>query len=173
LTFKIHRINKTINRKSFDCGVKPLNEYFQKHARQNDEKGIGSCFVALDGNGAPVGYYVYSMAEVLKSSLPLEKARGIPGYPIGAIRIGRLARDTSVRGKGLGDLLLKDCLGRIASLSENPDIPGFRFIVVDAKDQHASNFYQKFGFIPFLDQANALFIPLETVKRANQRQTKT
>lgn len=168
MSCEIQRINKTVNRKSFNCGVKALNEYFQKHARQNDEKGIGSCFVALDDNGTVVGYYVYSMAEILKSSLPLEKARGIPGYPVGAIRIGRLARDTSVRGKGFGNILLKDCLRRIVSLSGNPNIPGFRFIVVDAKDQHAINFYQKFGFIPFLDQANALFLPLETIKRAYQ-----
>lgn len=166
MAFVIQRINKEVDRKLFDCGVKPLNDYFKKHSRQNDEKRIGSCFVALDSTGKPVGYYVYSMAQVLKSSLPLENTHGLPGYPIGAIRIGRLARDLSVRGQGLGDFLLKDCLQRIVSLSDNPDIPGFRFVVVDAKNQEANNFYQKFGFISFQDETNTLFLPLDTVKKA-------
>ena len=166
MEIRVERISKGIDRATFDCGEPALNEYFAKHARQNDENQIASCFVMLNSANKAIGYYAYSMAQIARISLPLHQAKGIPGYPLGAIRIGRLARDNSVRGTGCGELLLKDCLKRIVGFAQKEDHPAFKFVIVDAKNDNAIQFYKKFGFTHFLDQPNSLLMALDTIEKA-------
>lgn len=161
-------INDSMDRSTFDCEEEQLTTYLKHNARQNHDKRIATCMVCLDADNRIVGYYTFAMAEVAKKSLPLEVVKGIPGYPMGAIRIGRLARDYSVRGKGVGEVLLRDCLQRVVNhaLSKEAIIPAFRFILVDAKNDKAIQFYQKFGFVRLLDESNALVLPLATAIEA-------
>lgn len=157
-----------MDRDNFDCGEPDLNRYFKEHARQNDERGIALCLVCLDGDRKPIGFYTYAMAEIARASLPPQVAKGLPGYPVGAIRIGRLARDLSVRGKGLGEILLRDCLTRIAGLSDAPDVPAFKFVVVNAINRKAVEFYQAFGFVALQDSPNTLLLSRETINAATR-----
>lgn len=55
-----------------------------------------------------------------------------------------------------------DALNKLLSASK---IVGFPLIIVDAKDG-VSQFYLKYGFIPFKDKKNKLFIPLATYQSA-------
>ncbi|MDI5568324.1 GNAT family N-acetyltransferase, partial [Salmonella enterica subsp. enterica serovar Kentucky] len=43
-------IGKTHNRMNFDCGDADLNQFLQRHARQNHEKGTTKTYVALDNS---------------------------------------------------------------------------------------------------------------------------
>lgn len=164
--YKIIRINKNIDRKTFDCGNESLNQYLLKHARQNDKNDISRCYVAMCDK-KPVGYYAFCYAKSSKNSLRPEDSRGLPGYPVGAVRVGRLANDLSVRGKGVGSMLLKDCLRRIAYAASGEG-PAFKFVIVDAKDQNAISFYQKYGFLPYRDNPFALFMPVATILKSMQ-----
>ena len=38
-------------------------------------------------------------------------------------------------------------------------------VVVDAKDDNALAFYQRYGFIPFADEPKRLFLPMGTIER--------
>lgn len=161
-------INDSMDRSTFECESEQLTSYLKHHARQNHDKRIATCMVCLDTDSRIVGYYTFAMAEIAKKSLPPQVAKGIPGYPIGAIRIGRLARDQSVRGKGVGEILLSDCLKRVVqqALSKEAVVPAFRFILVDAKNDKAIHFYQKFGFVRLLDESVAMVLPLATAIEA-------
>jgi ribosomal protein S18 acetylase RimI-like enzyme len=74
-----------------------------------------------------------------------------------------LARDEKRRGQGFGDLLLADAIRRILSASE--EIAVFA-IIVDAKNDAASQFYQSFGFTPFPSNPKRLFMLTTTAVAA-------
>jgi len=161
-------IDKSMDTSPFECEEEELTSYLKSFARQNHEKRIATCMVCLNSENRIVGYYTYAMAQVVKQSLPPDLAKGIPGYPMGAIRIGRLARDKIVRGQGLGEILLQDCLRRIVrfALAQDLPVPAFRFILVDAKNDQVAKFYQKFAFMRFSDTKSALVLPLATAIEA-------
>ena len=87
----------------------------------------------------------------------------LPKYPIPIARIGRLARNLSVKGQGVGTLLLINAFERVLKISDELGING---IEVDAKDEHAKNFYQSFGFEELLDDELHLYISIKTIKAA-------
>jgi hypothetical protein len=72
-----------------------------------------------------------------------------------------LARDLSMKGKGLGELLLIDAITRLASA-----VAAGRMIVVDPIDAKAAEFYLRYGFAP-LGQATArLYLPMSVARKA-------
>jgi ribosomal protein S18 acetylase RimI-like enzyme len=79
-----------------------------------------------------------------------------------------LARDKILRDQGLGEILLQDCLRRIVrfALAQDPPVPAFRFILVDAKNDQVAKFYEKFGFMRLSDTKSALVLPLATAIEA-------
>ena len=59
-------------------------------------------------------------------------------------------------------MLLVDALDKLDQASK---IVGFPFVMVDAKDG-VGEFYLKYGFIPFKNQKNKLFLSLATYRKA-------
>ena len=68
--------------------------------------------------------------------------------PIPVILLGQLAVDTDYQGRGLGSDLLIDAAGRAMSAA---DVIGARAIIVQALNEEARSFYERFGFRPFSD----------------------
>ena len=157
-------LEKKHNRKDFDCGNEELNNYLKRYARQNDKLGINKTFVAIkpDTPLSVDGYYTISSSVIEFHSLPEEKRKRSPAYPIPAALIGRLAVDVSCQGEGLGTELLVDALLRTVKASSEIGIYAIR---VDAIDDRAKEFYLKHEFIPFEDNPLSLFLPIKTVKQ--------
>lgn len=145
----------------FDCGDEKLNTFLFRYARQNDEKGVGKTFVLLE-EGHIVAFYTLSSAQIGFEELPTSIAKGLPRYPIPAIRIARLAVSKKWQRKGYGALALKYAFRRILSVS--PHV-GIAFILVDAKDS-ARGFYERFGFVEIDSEKRTYAIPLGTVLKA-------
>ena len=162
--WKFIPLEKKHNRKDFDCGNRELNEYLKRYARQNDKSGINKTFIAVKSDTSVIidGYYTISSSTIDFQSLPFEKRRKLPAYPIPAALIGRLAVDISCQGEGLGTELLVDALSRIVRASSEIGIYAVR---VDAIDDSAKQFYLKHEFIPFEDSSLSLFLPIKTIKQ--------
>jgi predicted N-acetyltransferase YhbS len=77
------------------------------------------------------------------------------------ILLARLAVDKSFKGRGLGKELLRDAMLRTLNAA---DIAGLRAIVVDAKDESAKTFYQRYGFESFRDEPMRLSLILKDVR---------
>ena len=154
--------DERVRREAFECGVPELNEYLKKYARQNNRRGIAKTFVAIaeGGNGDVAGYYSVSMAEVKRESLPENYRKGLPRYPLPAMRLGKLAVDCSMQGRGLGEELLMESFRKAVSLSSKV---GIFAVIVDAKNEQAKAFYLKYGFIALEDNELSLFIPISTI----------
>ena len=75
--------------------------------------------------------------------------------------LGRLAVDRSYQGKGLGAVLLGDALMRPARAEL-----GVFAMVVDAKDDAAQRFYERYGFTRLPGEAHRLYLPIATAIRA-------
>ena len=113
------KISRGVNRQDFDCGVDSLNAYLKKYAWQNFKKNIGVTILAFEEGKSNkiLGYYTVSMAQINFEHLPPELSKGLPRYPVPAMRIGRLAVDRSAQAKGVGSSFLMDALQRAVALS--------------------------------------------------------
>jgi len=162
----VERLDKSHDKEEFDCGDTGLNEYLHRFARPNTERGIGTTYVAVRrGRKRVLAYYTISSGQVAREDMPDRDRKSLPRYPIPVVRIGRLASDVTVRGQGLGTLMLIDALRRARELA---DVLGIYAVEVDALNDDALRFYEKFGFKSLLDDKQHLYISMKTVRRLFQ-----
>jgi len=157
----IERLSSAHDRSLFDCGEPSLNTYLRQYALQNDKKGLGRTFVALEpGNPRIYGYYTLSTGAVTFDKVP----QNLPRYPVPVAHLGRLAVDLSLRGTGarLGETLLLDALRRAVGISEQI---GLYAVEVWALNASARDFYLKYGFAALLDDENHLYLPMKSVRK--------
>ena len=158
-------IDKSHDRKSFDCGEAALNDYLVKFARQNHESGGAKTFVALDP-GAPkrvLGFYSLGPCSIDHARVPPGVTRGLGRYEMPAFRLGRLAVDRSCQGSGLGGQLLIVAGHRCMAAA---DLVGGVALVIDAKSDRAAKWYASFGAVSLADTALTLILPLATLAAA-------
>ena len=161
------------DRSGFDCGVDPLNVWLRQTALQHQGKGISRTFVAVPrdepaldayrragcgdiGGSTILGFYALASAFVLIDDLPPALAKRFPRQ-IPVTRLGRLATRTGLQGQGLGQLLLTDAVSRARNAAEAVGSAG---IFVDAKNDNAARFYQRYGFVPCGEQRLKRFLSM-------------
>jgi predicted N-acetyltransferase YhbS len=150
------------DRAAFSCGIPSLDTYIHHQAGQDVRRDIAVCYVLCEpGSATIIGYYTLSAASIEPASLPPELLRRLPRYPtLPAVLLGRLAVDAPFRGRRMGELLLIDALRRVL----NSGI-GVLAIVVDALDEGAAAFYERFGFSRFLDDPLRLYLSMNAVRQ--------
>ena len=122
---------------------------------------LPGCLSALPGVPIPSSASTRLSALAINlSSLPEELSRKLPRHPVPCGLIGRLAVDQSVRGHGLGRMLLVDAIKRTMGAS---DVMAIHAVIVDAKNNAAKQFYEGFGFAPMQDDPMRLFLPLGSI----------
>ncbi len=160
------------DRNGFDCGVEVLNLWLKQTALQHQGKGVSRTFVAVPADEAAVqswaqsgyaveangilGFYALSSAFVLIDDLPPKQARHYPRQ-IPVTRLGRLAIQADMQGQRLGQLLLADAVNRARAAAQAVGSAG---LFVDAKNETAARFYQRYGFTSSTDQPLKLFLSL-------------
>lgn len=160
ISFQLVRLDSAHDRTLFNSSSEALNRYLREQVSQDVRRRVAACFVALADEKRIAGYYTLASASLLLADLPPHIGKKLPRYPtVPAVRMGRLAVDQGFKGQGLGGALLADALERAA----RSEIAAYA-LVVDAKDEAASNFYQHHGFIPLPDSPLTLFLPLATVR---------
>lgn len=157
--YRVEALDRRHDRSAFACGVEPLDRYLREQAGQDARKRVAAPFVLREGDSnAVLGYYTLSPLSVDVGAWPPEVAKKLPRYPVvPATLLGRLAVDGRLRGKGMGEYLLMDALRRAHDASRQVASVA---VVVDAKDERALAFYLRYGFIPFADHGNRLFLPM-------------
>lgn len=148
------------NTLSFDCGVESLNKYLKEYALINQSRKLNVTIVAKDNHSQIVGYYTLCPAQIEAELLPKKIARGLPKYPVPALRLCRLAVDIKFQKKNFGKELLINSLRKCYQLSL--EIGGF-CIIVDAIDEKAKIFYEHFGFESINDSL-CLFMPMKAIE---------
>jgi GNAT superfamily N-acetyltransferase len=165
LEWREEPVGRHHDRKNFDCGSRELNEYLNRYARQNHETGGAKTFVAV----APaepsriLGFYSISPGSVEFARAPAALTKKLGHYEVPVFRLGRLAVDLSVQGKGLGGDLLLAAGERAVAVSA--EVGGVA-LAIDAKNAQAAKWYEGFGALALLDDPLKLVLPLSVVADA-------
>lgn len=157
--YRIEPLGDRANREAFSCGVEALDRYFRTQAGRDSRKRVASCFVLVADDGSVAGYYTLSATSIALTDLSPAFVKKLPRYPaLPATLMGRLAIDQRQRGRGLGELLLFDAFSRTL----RSEIASYAF-VVDAKDDSAQAFYERYRFIRLPSAGRRLFLPLAEI----------
>jgi GNAT superfamily N-acetyltransferase len=158
---RIEPLAKSHARRAFSCGVEALDLYLRRFARQHADANISRTYVAV--NGAAVhGFYSLAMSGIRRENLPDKYRNRFPNFPLPVARLARLAVDLNHQRQGLGELLLADALQRCLQISESIGMLG---VIVDAKDESARGWYERYEFERLPDSPLTLWLPTAAIPR--------
>src|SRR5262249_49488668 len=137
-------IAKRHDRAAFDCGDHALNEFLNRHARQNHERGAAKTFLAIaESDGKTVlGFYSLSPASIEYARTPDLLRKGLARHDVPVFRLARLAVRQDLQGQGLGGHLLL-LAGRRCILAA-VEVGGIA-LLIDAKNDRVANWYASYG----------------------------
>jgi GNAT superfamily N-acetyltransferase len=159
--WSIEQLDATHERGAFCCGKAPLDTFLQQRASQHAKNGLSRTFVATrPGEKRVLGYYASSAGSFTLDHLPEKDRKRLPRHPVPTVHLGRLAVDQSVRGQGLGRILLFHFLKKAQEISRTV---GVYAVDLWSKDEEARSFYIKYGFLELQDDRLHLYLPLATV----------
>jgi ribosomal protein S18 acetylase RimI-like enzyme len=163
---KIEPLSKSHDRESFDCGSEPLNLFLRQTARQHAERGISKTFVLVEDEVSEpkiiFGYFTLNICQIKSEVLPEPAGRRLP-RDVAAVKLGRLAVAKHLQRRGIGKLLLVAAMQKVIDVFQTAGGIG---LFVDAKDQAAKHYYERFGFVPLSSNDLQLFLPLKTISEA-------
>ena len=169
--FRVDLLSRAHDRPGFDCGSEPLNTYLKQTARQHTERGISRSFVLVEKSAVEpkrvLGYFTLNICQLRAEQLPPDVARRLP-REVAGVKLGRLAIAKEWQRRGLGKLLLVAAMKRFVEVFDSAGGIG---LFVDAKDNEAKVYYERFGFVSLPDNPLLLFLPLQTIREALARGT--
>ncbi|MEG4917673.1 GNAT family N-acetyltransferase [Microcoleus sp. B7-D4] len=150
---------------AFDCGKSPLNEFLKLHALDKQNAKISRTYVVTT-NAVVVAYYTLALIVVKPEEAPKKVGRGMPSS-IPALLMARFAVDDKYQGKGLGRSLLMDAIIRTRAVMnmDSENVPPVRCFVVDAMDEQAKAFYERFDLLPSPSNPMRLFLHYKEIER--------
>lgn len=168
LSWEDMALAKSHDRAAFDCDDPDFNEYLKRYARQNHESGSSKCFIAISPTAPTrvLGYYTLSPACLAYSRVPESAKKGLAHYDVPVFRLGRLATDKAVQGRGLGGAPIIRAGERCMRVAQ--EVGGVA-LLIDAKDGRVAQWYGEFGAKPLLDAPLSLVLPFATVADAVRR----
>jgi GNAT superfamily N-acetyltransferase len=129
----------------FDNQHPVLVEYLRRFALPHMERDritrTRVALVTVQGQDRIAGYYSLAAASVEREALTgVGSLSKLPGFPVPAILLARLAVHRSIQGQGLGAHLFVDALRQVEQVAA---LVGTRLFVTDAKDDAAVEFYRR------------------------------
>jgi ribosomal protein S18 acetylase RimI-like enzyme len=169
--FQVSLLDTNIHdRETFSCGEPSLDDYLKRQASQDIKRRAAVAYVmtSTEDERSIIGYYTLSSASVFLSDLTEESIKKLARYPhAGAFLIGRLAVDERFKGQGLGAKLLRDAL--LKSLEQSKHIAA-AVVAVDALNENARRFYERYGFESLRNQPDTypqrLYIAMHKLEQA-------
>jgi hypothetical protein len=167
--FRVERLDPSKHRREqFNCESEPLTRFIRERARKEAAAKASACFVIVpyeDPTRIAGGYYTLAAASVSLSKLPERLTKSQPRYSeLPVTLLGRLARDLSFKGGGIGALLMISVFTRVCSSSSEI---GSIALVTDPKDEKARRFYQTFDF-ETLDERRMILSMTDVCARASR-----
>lgn len=71
-------MDKTHNRKAFECEEQQLTDYIKKQVSQDIKKKLAVCFVAIDSDNNVIGYYTLSSESLGREQIPDKYLKKFP-----------------------------------------------------------------------------------------------
>jgi predicted N-acetyltransferase YhbS len=147
----------------FDCGNEALNQFLKQTARQHIQKGISRTFVLVDTEqpNIIIGFFTLTLCEIRVEKRTSQFAKKYPSKVPG-VKLARLGVNQVWQRQGIGEILMLDAMQRALIVAENAGGIG---LFVDAKDEAARTYYERFGFVSLEDALLEMFLPLSTIQQ--------
>ncbi len=143
MTYRSERLDPERHEvRDFTCGEESLDLWLREQAVAATARRTARTWVWVDEDGAIVGYYALAAHRVAREDVPNKIGRGGP-VEVPAVLLARLALSESLRGSGLGAVLVADALERIVDATQTV---AARLVVVDALHERVAQFYESLGF---------------------------
>jgi predicted N-acetyltransferase YhbS len=162
---RLERLDAHHNLSAFDSGNAELDAWLRRHALAAQQMDSARTFV-VTRNERVVGHFSLTMGSVLRAEAPARLVRGLPAYPVGMVLLARLAVDRGEQGKGTGALLLSEALRKAVTAGE---AAAARLVVVDATDDDAVRFYERFGFVAAPEHPRRLYRRMKDIRASLER----
>jgi GNAT superfamily N-acetyltransferase len=147
----------------FHSGSEALDRWLARYAGQNERRDAARTFVLTDAD-VVIGYYALLAGELDHAEATEQTRQGMSHhYPIPVAVLARLAVDRLHQNRGVGAILLRDALRRVALASEQLAV---RAVVVHAIDERAASFYDHFGFRALSATPRTLMVTLAELRAA-------
>ncbi|MDE4030862.1 GNAT family N-acetyltransferase [Glaesserella parasuis] len=155
-------LTKHHQREAFDCGNLEMNRFFKQYSRQSHEKGTSKTYISrhLDSQQI-IGFYTITLSALDQQHLPELCKKRFGYYPIPLFTLARLAVDIRYQKQGIGGMLLVKALKRCAIVAEQVGGIG---LLIEAKDEDISRWYQSYGAIPLKNMPLTLILLFDTIK---------
>ena len=149
---------------AFDCANEPLNRWLTRYAGQSERRDAARTFVAAGPGKSVLGYYTLLAGQLQHEAATAAVRRGqSQHFPIPIALLARLAVDRRHQGRRLGAALLADALSRVQLASAQVAV---RAVVVQAIDDRAQDFYERFGFRALSSTPRTLMVTLRDLRAA-------
>jgi len=159
----VEHLDGSHDRSAFVSGESSLDDFLKKLVSQYERRRLGRTYVLVRPGAKRVfGYYTLASGSLAFGTMPVASRKKLSRHPVPVILLARLAVDETVRGHGLGRLLLINALRRCLDLASRL---GVHAVAVDALNEEARSFYVRYGFIALQDQL-VLFLPVATIEQA-------
>lgn len=157
---RLERLGSQHDVSQFESGNQAIDAWLHRHGLAAQQMDSARTFL-LVRDRAVIGYFSLTMGSVLRAEAPSKLVRGLPGYPVGMVLLARLGVDQREQGTGLGALLLADALRKSVAAGE---VAAARLVVVDAIDDVAVSFYERFGFIGAPGHTHRLYRRMKDIR---------
>lgn len=159
-------IDRKHDRKGFDCGQADLNTFIARYARQFHKSGVAKTYCAIsEADGKTIlGFYSISPGQADFHQVPVAARPDRGGrHALSGFRLARLAVATACQGRSLGGHLLANAVERCMRVSAEV---GGTALLIDAKDDAAVRWYQRYGAMPLEDRPLSLVITYAEFNKA-------
>ncbi len=155
--------------KTFDSGKPDMDRFLACFAVNNMRLGLSRTRVlpvASERQQAQkariAAYYSLAASTVVREEIPTNIK--LPGYPVPAVLLARLAVEEQFKGQRLGEKTLITALRKSVELTD-AGLPALG-VILDVLDEDALGFYQRYGmFEPFTDDPMRLFVPMHALRQ--------
>jgi ribosomal protein S18 acetylase RimI-like enzyme len=109
-----------------------------------------------------IGFVTLLLCELHTDYLPPAWSKKYPStVPI--VKLGRLAVSKSYQRQGMGEIMMIEAMKRTLMIAEQAGIVGF---FVEAKDDAARRYYQRFGFQSLPDRPLEMYLLVSPLREA-------
>lgn len=157
--------SRAFDYRSFCCGSSDLDEWLSRYAGQNEKRQETRTHLLVSGlpeSREVLGYFALQNFQIAPQQA--SKVRNKESlYPMPATLLAKLAVAQDHQGKGYGGRLLNEAMKLAIRASRYSASAVF---VVDAIDDNAKRFYERYGLESFKNDARRLFIPMKTITKS-------
>ncbi|MET4618726.1 putative GNAT family N-acyltransferase [Arthrobacter sp. 2762] len=128
---------------NFDCGLESMNDWLKHTALNNQKRDLSRVHALVCGEGSVRGFFSLSPYTLAVEDVVKKDRGGVNQGGLHSQLLGRFATDLSVKGNGIGSLLMDLAFEKYLDLCT---LTTSKFLCLHAKEDWLVGYYERFGF---------------------------